>query len=49
MTQHSIPENNPADLKDSVKQHWEDETCGTRIATGIVEGGATGDAGKNER
>jgi len=53
MTQYSMPDNNPVALKDSVKQHWEDETCGTRIATGIVEGGATenagGDTGRAER
>ena len=29
-----MQENSPHNLKESVKQHWEDETCGTRLAEG---------------
>jgi ubiquinone/menaquinone biosynthesis C-methylase UbiE len=35
MTHYSMQENSPVILKDSVKKHWEDETCGTRFAEGV--------------
>ena len=34
MAQYSMQEISPLILKESVKQHWEDETCGTRLAEG---------------
>jgi len=34
MAQYSMQEISPLILKESVKQHWEDEACGTRLAEG---------------